>query len=93
MLQTKKQDKIIEKELIEMVISNLPDREFRAMDGRMLKEPGWRMGEHNEKFNKELENNEKEPKRDEEYNTWNEKYTRRNSRLDDRIKVSNCETE
>lgn len=40
MLQTKKQDKIIEKELIEMVISNLPDKEFRAMDGRMLKEPG-----------------------------------------------------
>lgn len=30
MFQTKKQDKIIEKELIEMVISNLPDKEFRA---------------------------------------------------------------
>lgn len=40
MFQTKKQDKIIEKELTEMVISNLPDKEFRAMDRRMLKEPG-----------------------------------------------------
>ena len=93
MFQTKKQDKIIEKELIEMVISNLPDKEFRAMDRRMLKEPGWRIGEHSKKFNKELENNGKEPKRDEEYNTWNEKYTRRNSRLDNRIKLPNCETE
>lgn len=40
MFQTKKEDKIIEKELSEMVISNLPDKEVRVMDRRMLKEPG-----------------------------------------------------
>lgn len=40
MFQRKKEDKITEKELSEMVISNLPDKEVRVMDRRMLKEPG-----------------------------------------------------
>ena len=34
------------------------------------------MDEHNENVNKQLENIKKEPIRDEEYNTGNEKFTR-----------------
>ena len=64
-----------------MVISNLPNKEFRIMVLQMLTD-GFtdefgRMNKHSENFNKEL-GNIKEPVTAEEYNNWNEKYARRN---------------
>ena len=51
-----RQDKISEKALNKMEISNLPDKEFKVMVIRMLTELGRRMSEHSESFNKEGEN-------------------------------------
>ena len=40
MFQTKEQDKTTEEELSEVEISNLPDKEFKVMMKKMLKESG-----------------------------------------------------
>ena len=54
MFQAKeKQNKTSEKELNKTEISNLPDKEFKAMIIRMLNELGRRMNEHCEKLNRE----------------------------------------
>ena len=56
MFQIKEQDKSSEKELTETEITNLPDKEYKVMDIRMLTELKRRIDEHSENFNKELEN-------------------------------------
>ena len=53
MFQTKKQDKIIEKELIEMVISNLPDEDFKVVIIKMLAELRRKVDKHSENFRRE----------------------------------------
>ena len=81
MFQRKEQDKTPEGELSKVETGNLPEKEFRVMIVKMIKELGRRMDEQSEKlevFNKELEtikNNQTEIK-----NTITEmkKYTRRN---------------
>ena len=65
MLQRKKQDKAPGEELSKVEISNLPDKEIKVTITKMLKELGRRVGEHNEKFNREFKNikkNQTEPK-------------------------------
>ena len=49
------QDKTQEEELSELEIGNLPNKEFKVMILKMIKELRRRMDEHSEKFNKELE--------------------------------------
>ena len=53
MFQTKEQGKISDKELNEVEISNLPDKELKVMIIKMFIELGRRMYEHYENFNKE----------------------------------------
>ena len=67
--QMKEQDKTPE-ELSEVVKSNLPDKEFKVMIIKMLNELRRRMDEHSEKFNKQLENINKN--QTEQNNTINE---------------------
>ena len=58
MFQTKEQDKTPE-ELMEVETGNLPEKEFRVMIIKMIKEFGRKMDAQSEKlevFNKELEN-------------------------------------
>ena len=50
LFQTKEQNKIPEENPNEMEISNLPDKEFKAMVTKMLAELRRRMEEHNENF-------------------------------------------
>ena len=55
----KEQDKTLEEELSSMERGNLPEKEFRVMIVKMIKELGMRMKAQREKlevFNKELEN-------------------------------------
>ena len=52
----KEQDKTSEKELNEIEISNLPDKEFKVMVIKMLTELRRRMDEYIENFNKEISN-------------------------------------
>ena len=55
----KEQDKIPEEELSEVETGNLPEKEFRIVIVKMIKEIGRRMDAQSEKlevFNKELEN-------------------------------------
>ena len=66
--QMKEQDKTPEKQLNEVEIGNLPEKEFRIMIVKMIQDLGKRIKEHNENFNKELDNIKKEPIRAEEYN-------------------------
>ena len=81
MYQMKKQDKTLEKQLNEVEIGNLPEKEFRIMKVKMIQDLGKRMEAKIEKmqemFNKDLEEL-KNKQTDEQYNNWNEKYTRRN---------------
>ena len=56
MFQMKKQDKTWNKELSEVEISNLPNKEFKVMIIKMLNKLRRRMDEHSENFNKDLEN-------------------------------------
>ena len=56
MYQMKEQDKTPEKQLNEVEIGNLPEKEFRVMIVKMMKELGRRMDAQSEKlegFNKE----------------------------------------
>ena len=59
MYQMKEQDKILEKQLNEVEIGNLPEKEFRIMIVRMIQDLGKRMEAKIEKlqemFNKDLE--------------------------------------
>ena len=55
MFQSKEQVKTPEEELSEVEIGKLPDKEFKVMIIKMIKELGRRMDEHSEKINKELE--------------------------------------
>ena len=55
----KEQDKTLEEELSSMERGNLPEKEFRVMIVKMIKELGMRMKAQREKLevsNKELEN-------------------------------------
>ena len=56
MFQIIEQDKISEKEITELEIRNLHDKEFKVMVIKILTELRGRMDEHSEKFNKGIEN-------------------------------------
>ena len=59
MYQTKEQDKTPEKQLNEVEIGNLPEKEFRIMIGKMIQDLGKRMEANSKKmqemFNQDLE--------------------------------------
>ena len=59
MYQMKKQDKTLEKQLNEVEIGNLPEKEFRTVIGKRIQDLGKRMETKFEKmqemFNKDLE--------------------------------------
>ena len=79
MFKMKEQDKTLEEELSEVETGNLPEKEFRVVIIKMIKELGRKMDAQSEKlevFNKELENLKKNQTK--VMNTiTNEKYTRR----------------
>ena len=81
MYQMKEQDKTPEKQLNEVEIGNVPEKEFRIMIVKMIQGLGKRMEAKienmQEMFNKDLEEL-KNKQTDEQYNNWNENYTRRN---------------
>ena len=60
-LQTKEQGKTSEKELNEVEISNLPDKEFKVTIIKMFTELRRRMDEHSENVNKEIKKHKKVP--------------------------------
>ena len=68
----KEQDKTSEKELNEVEISNLPDKEFKVTIIKMFTELRRWMDEHSENFNR-VRKYKEEPNKAEEYNNWNEK--------------------
>ena len=74
MFQAKEKDKTPEEQLSEVKIGYLPEKEFRVMIVKMIQDLGKRMEAQNrrikEMFNKELQASE-------QYNNWNEKYTRK----------------
>ena len=76
----KEQDKTPEKQLNEVEIGNLPEKEFRIMIVKMIQDLWKRMEakikKMQEMFNKDLD--ELNNKQDKQYSNWNEKYTRRN---------------
>ena len=89
MYQMKEQDRAPEKQLNEVEIGNLPEKEFRILIVKMIQDLGKRMEAKIEKtqvmFNKDVEELKnkhleelKNKQTDEQYNNWNEKYTRRN---------------
>ena len=55
MFQTKEQDKNQEKQLHEMEIGKLPEKEFRIMTVKMIQNLGNRMKKMQEMFTKNLE--------------------------------------
>ena len=55
MYQMKEQDKTTEKQLNEVEIGNLPEKEFRIMTVKMIQNLGNRMEKIQEMFNKDLE--------------------------------------
>ena len=80
--QTKEHDKTPEKQLNEMEIGNLPEKEFTIMIVKMIQDLGIRMEAKIEKmqemFNKDLQELTKKhleelTNRHEQYNKWNEK--------------------
>ena len=79
MYQLKEQDKTPEKQLNEVEIGNLPEKEFRKMKVKMIQDLGKRMEAKikkiQEMFNKDLE--ELKNKQTEMNNTITENYTRR----------------
>ena len=78
-----KQDKILEEQLSEVEIGNLPEKEFRIIIVKMMQNLWKRMEVRTEKI-QEIFNRVRRFKEqsdgDEWYNNWNEKYTRRNQR-------------
>ena len=75
------QDKNLRERLNEEETGNLPEKELRIMIVKRTQDLGKRMEECikkiQEMFNKDLEKL-KNKWTDEQYNNWNEKYTRRN---------------
>ena len=71
MCQMKEQDKTPEKQLNEVEIGNLPEKEFRIVIGKMIQDLGKRMEakieKMQERFNKDLEEL-KNKQTDEQYN-------------------------
>ena len=63
----KEQDKIRARELNEMEITNMPDREFKVMAIKILNGFEKRAEDFSETLNREIEN-KKQPIRDEELN-------------------------
>ena len=55
MYQMKEQDKMPEKQLNEVEIGNLPEKEFRIMIVKMIQDLGKRMEKIQEMFNNDLE--------------------------------------
>ena len=55
MYQMKEQDKTTEKQLNEVEMGNLPEKEFRIMRVKMIQDLGNRMEKIQESFNKDLE--------------------------------------
>ena len=80
--QMKEQNKTPEKQLNEVEIGNLPEKEFRIMIVKMIQDLRKRMEAKFEKmqemFNKYLEELKNKQDRDEQYTNRNENYTRRN---------------
>ena len=78
----REQDKTPEKQLNEVEIGNLPEKEFRIMIVKMTqdqKRMEAKIEKMKEMFNKDLEElKNKQTNRDKQYNNRNEKYTRRN---------------
>ena len=72
MYQMKEKDKTPEKQLNEAEIGNLPEKAFRIMIVKMIQDLGKRMEakikKMQEMFNKDLEELNKQTKRDEQYN-------------------------
>ena len=69
MLQTKEQDKTPEKQLNEVEIGNLPEKEFRIMTVKMIQDLGKRMEAKIEKMQDMFNKDQEELKnRDEQYN-------------------------
>ena len=58
----KEQNKIPEKQLTEMEIANLPEKEFRIMMVKMIQDLGKRMEAKIEKMQEMLTKNQQEPK-------------------------------
>ena len=56
MFKMKEQNKTTEEELSKVKISNLPNKEFKIMMIEMFDELRRRIDEHNENFNKKVEN-------------------------------------
>lgn len=56
MFQSKEQGKSPEKDLNEMEVSSLPDKEFELMVIKMLTDFRRKMDEHSKNVNKEIEN-------------------------------------
>ena len=78
MYQMKEQDKTPEKQLNEVEIGNLPEKEFRIMILKMIQDLGKRMEAKikkiQEMFNKDLRIKEQTPTRIKEYTNRNEQY-------------------
>ena len=79
--QMKEKDKTAEKQLNEVEIGNLPEKEFRIMIVKMIqdlrKRKEAKIEKMQEMFNKDLEELQNK-QTDEQCNNWNENYTRRN---------------
>ena len=79
MFQMKEQDNTPEEQLREVEIDNLPEKEIRVMTVKMFQDLWKRMAAQTKKsqemFNKQLKDIKN---RVEQFNNWNEKYTRRN---------------
>lgn len=73
-----------------MKICNLPDKEFKVMDIKMLTECQKRM-EHNKNFNKELENIRQNQNQLKNIVTEMKNIVDGSSRLDDTEQISNLE--
>ena len=78
MFQMKEQYKTSEKEVNEVEISNLPNKEFKVMIIKIPSELRKRMNEHSENFNKELEHIKRNQTELKNKITEIKKYTRRN---------------
>lgn len=86
MFQIKKQDKIPREELSKVEIRDLPNKEFKVMITKILRELGRRMDEDSEKAeaSKRVRGYKEEPNRAKGTITKRKKYTRGiDSRLDD----------
>ena len=79
MIQMKEQDKNSEEDLSEVEIASLLNKGFKVMTVKMIKELRRRMDDQSKKLEvfKKSKTIKEQQNRDEEYNNWNEKYTKR----------------